>query len=56
MTVSVMVAVPCSVPEVAVTVTIEVVDVGVAVDDVPPLPPQPERSPRPLQITASSSQ
>jgi hypothetical protein len=51
--VSVIVAVPCRVPEVAVTVTVEVVDagvvgeVGVDVDDVPPPPPQPETRPRP---------
>ena len=54
MTVSEIVAVPCRVPEVAVTVTVEVVDiavgvgdVGAGVDDVPPVPPQPKRSPRP---------
>jgi hypothetical protein len=47
-----MVVVPCKVPEVAVTVTVEVLAVeagpdGVdVVDDAVP-PPQPERSPRP---------
>lgn len=54
MTVSAIVVVPCRVPEVAVTFTVEEVgagvgvgDVGVVVVDVPLLPPQAKRSPRP---------
>jgi hypothetical protein len=52
-------AVPCRVPEIAVTITVEVVVAGVAVDELPPpplVPPHPKRSPRPAQATASSSQ
>jgi hypothetical protein len=54
-----MVVAPCKVPEVAVTVTVEVLAVeagadGVdVVDDAIP-PPQPERSPRPTQANAAS--
>ena len=50
MTVSAIVACPCRVPEIAVTVTIEVLDDGPGVVDVPPDPldpVQPKRSPRP---------
>lgn len=54
---SVIVVVPCRAPEVAVTVTVEVVgegvDGGVDVDDAEP-PPQPERTPRPTKANASS--
>lgn len=59
-----MVATSCWVPEVAVTVTVEVVDVGVGVGvvivvgtgGVPLVCEQPKTSPRPVPITASSSQ
>jgi hypothetical protein len=58
LTVSAIVAFPCIVPEIAVTVTIEVLAVA-GVTDVPPFPlelVQPERIPRPAQAIASSSQ
>lgn len=57
----VIVVVPWKVPDVAVTVTLEVVAVGAGadgvdvVDDAMP-PPQPERSPRPTYANATSIQ
>jgi hypothetical protein len=62
LSVRVIVVVPCKVPEVAVTVTVEVladgagVDGGVAVVDDAVPPPQPERSPKPAQANATSIQ
>src|ERR1700761_5261405 len=53
-----MAAFPCRVPEIAVTVTVAVADVGLVVDDVPPPPlvsEQPERIPRPAKATTTSS-
>jgi hypothetical protein len=57
--VRVIVVVPCKVPEVAVTVTVEVLAVeadGVDVVDVAAPPPQPERRPSPAQTNAASIQ